>query len=97
MGVKGQARNSGTFLPGQGGRTRGARDKHPRTGRACVNQLLERFGTDEALLEKALRAGLTARPSASFPYLKLLIESRVGQPEQAVSVVTKIVHEIHET
>lgn len=86
--VKGDAR---------AGRRRGSRDTVPRSGRAAVRMLLERFGNDEALIEKALRAGLAAKPPASFPYLKLLIEQHAGAPDQQVSVVTKVVNEIHET
>lgn len=74
----------------------GSKDSYPRSGRGAIKMLLERFGTDTALLEKALRAGLTAKAPSSFPYLKLLVEQHAGAPEQQVSVVTKIVHEIHE-
>lgn len=84
--VKGDAR---------AGRRRGSRDTVPRSGRAAVRMLLEQFGHDVELLRSALRAGLEAKPPASFPYLKLIIEQNTGQPEQQVAVVTKIVNEIH--
>lgn len=89
-------RTATTWGPGQGGKPKGAKDRYPRSAKRAVELLLERFGNDEALIAKALRAGLAANPPASFPYLKLVIEQIGGAPEQPVSVVTKIINEIHE-
>lgn len=90
-------RTSGTWGPGQGGKPKGAKDKHPRSARAAVNKLLDDFGNDVQLIGEVLKRGLTARAPSSFPYLKLVIEHHVGQPEQVVTVdlTKKAIDELH--
>ena len=74
----------------------GAKDKLPRSGRACVNALVEAFGANEDLLREAILKGLSAKPPSSFPYLRMVVEHNVGAPEQPLSLTTKVVHEYHE-
>lgn len=75
------------------GKPKGAKDKHPRSAKAAVVGLLERFGHDTALIERVLRRGLEARAPSSFPYLRLIVEQHVGAPDQAVTGVTRVIHE----
>jgi hypothetical protein len=63
-----------TWIKGQGGKPKGAKDRFPRSAKRVVEYLLERIGTDETLMERVLRRGLEARPPASFPYLKLILQ-----------------------
>lgn len=90
-------RSSTTWGKGQGGKPKGAKDKHPRSARAAVNKLLEDFGNDVQLIGEAIRRGITARAPSSFPYIKMVVEHHVGQPEQTVNVdlAKKVVHELH--
>jgi len=81
------------YQKGAPGRPKGAKDKYPRTGRAAINRLLEEFALDPDLLRTALLRGLGARAPASLGYAKLLIEQRLGAPEQTVSQRTIVVHE----
>ena|SRR3990167_82930 len=92
----GRTRTSWRKGDGHPGKPKGAKDKLPRSGRACIRMLLEKYGSDEALLSQALSGGLEAKAPINFPYLKLLIEQHAGAPEQALSVTTKVVHEYHE-
>ena len=77
------------------GKPAGTKDKHPRTAKRAVLQLLEDFGNDVKLIRGVLTSGLQAKAPASFPYLKLVIEQNAGLPEQDVNIHTKVVH-IHE-
>ena len=79
------------------GRPDGAKDKLPRTAKAAVAGLLQRFGSDTALIGSVLQKGLEAKAPSSFPYLRLVVEQQVGAPDQNVAVTTKIVHEHHST
>lgn len=69
----------------------------PRSGKACIVALLEEFGANEELLRDAILRGLKAPTPAHFPFVRMLIEQHAGKPEETVAVVTKVVHEIHET
>ena len=73
---------------GSPGRPVGAKDRHPRSARRAVEDLLERFGNDPVLIESALRKGIGARPPASFPYLKLVVEKLTGAAEQTITLPT---------
>ena len=79
------------------GRPKGSRDVIPRSAKKAVLGLLQRFGANEKLLTSVLKKGLDARPPSSFPYLRLIIEHQVGQPDLAISTKTTIVHEHHDT
>lgn len=61
--------------------------------------LLETYGTDPAMLDAAMRKGLTARAGTSAPYCKMVIEHLRGAPDQRLDVGTllaeKFVHELH--
>ena len=73
------------------------KEKFPRLARRAVDALVEVFGCDTDLIEMALMRGLQSRPSSSFPYLRLLIEQRIGTPEQPFQVRTVVIHEHHES
>lgn len=75
-----------TWTKGQGGKTKGAKDRFPRTARAAVTKLLEDFGNDVQLIEATLKRGLAAKPPSSFPYLKMVVEQNVGQAELPVTI-----------
>lgn len=77
------------------GKPRGAKDKHPRSAKRAVLQLLEDFGNDTTLIRDVLKKGLTAKAPSSFPYLRLIVEQHAGIPDQNVNLYTKVVH-IHE-
>ena len=75
------------------GRKPGTRNKVPRTAKRIIESLFESFGSDEALLSRAIQAGLQAKPPISLGYLKLVTEYHTGLPDQTVRGVTKVVHE----
>lgn len=78
-------RTSTTFRPGESkGRPKGAKDKFPRSARHAVTALLEDFAGNVDLIRTTLERGLQARPPASFPYLKLIVEAQIGQPDQTL-------------
>ena len=81
------------------GKPKGAKDRFPRSAKRAVVALLERFGTDTALLETVLTKGLQARPPSSFPYLRLVIEQSLAAPEHVVdmrdALARKLVNELH--
>jgi hypothetical protein len=89
------ARTRTTWTKGEGGKPKGAKDRVPRSARRMVEELLERLGSDPALIESALTKGITARPPSSFPYLKLVVEKLTGAPEQTINlpIVNRINHE----
>ena len=90
---------SGRFVKGQSGnpagKPKGATDLLPRSAKAAVAGLLQRFGSDTAYLATVLSKGLDAKAPSSFPYLRLVVEQQVGAPDQNLAVTTKIVHEHH--
>lgn len=98
--MAGRIENLRPYRKGQSGnpkgKPKGAKDKVPRSAKRAVELLIERFGTDTALLEKALRKGLEAKAPSSFPYLKLVVEQSVGAPEQPVTGTTTVVFSKHE-
>lgn len=83
------------FKPGQSGnpagKKKGTKEKFPRTAKRAVAGLLERYGANVTLMSKVLSDGLHAKPPASFPYLKLVIERHLGAPDQTVLVKTQVV------
>ena len=83
------------FEPGNPGKPEGAKDLVPRSAKAAVAGLLERFGNDTAMIGQAIRDGITAKAPSSFPYLRMVIEQQVGAPEQPIGLTTTIVHEHH--
>ncbi len=84
------------FKKGEGGRPKGSRNKFPKASKEAVAALLRKFGSNTALIEAVILAGLKARPPASFPYLRLIVEQQVGLPDQEVNVRTVVQH-VYET
>ncbi len=88
------------FVKGQSGnptgKPRGAKDKHPRSAKRVIQELLEQFGSNTELLTTVFRRGLEAKPPTSFAYLKLLIEQQLGAPDQTVKVLPQIVFKEHD-
>ena len=79
------------------GKPKGAKDHHPRSAKQAIRKLLDDFGGDVELITAVLNAGLKARAPASFPYLRLVVEHQLGQPDLAINQKTTIVHEHHDT
>jgi hypothetical protein len=60
------------FLPGEGGRKKGSKDKVPRTFKASVRAIFaEIASTKPKLIRNAIVEGLKAPPPKSLPYLQL--------------------------
>ena len=85
------ARSGGTWGKGQGGKPKGAKDHFPRSAKRIVEGLLEDYGCDLTLLDRAMRRGLEAKPGTSAPYCTMVIEHLKGAPDQAISLKDKVV------
>ena len=92
-------RTSGTWIKGQGGKPKGARDHFPRSAKRVVEAMLEQFGTDPTVLRAAMLKGLMAKAGTSAPYCKMVIEHLKGAPDQHLDVASalarKVVDELH--
>lgn len=73
------------------GRPRGAKDKTPRTAKRVVEWLLERYALDVGLFDKAMRAGLRAKPGTSAAYCRMVLDHHAGAPDQAVTLTGRVV------
>ncbi len=69
------------------GRPRGSRDKIPRALKASIRQVFEDIASeDPELIRAAVRAGLTAPPPKSFPYLQLAAAYVDGKPADEIKM-----------
>ena len=79
------------------GRLKGKKDLIPRSAKRAIAGLIERVGSDTAVMGRLLREGLHVKPPGNFPFFRLVVEQQVGAPDQNVALTTKIVHEHHST
>jgi hypothetical protein len=69
------------FLPGEGGRKKGSRDKVPRSFKASVRAIFEDIASMKPkVIRNAIVEGLKAPPPKSFPYLQLAATYLDGKP-----------------
>jgi hypothetical protein len=79
------------------GRPKGSPDKVPRALKASIRRVIEEIASDDPeLIRAAVRAGLSAPPPKSFPYLQLAAFYVDGKPVEDVKLhveqsITRIV------
>jgi hypothetical protein len=94
---RGGGRTSGTWTKEtrpknlRSGRRKGSKDKVPRSLKMSIVRICQEVVTqDPALIRRAIRNGLKARPPASFPYLQLAAHYLDGRPGVRVEVKGQI-------
>jgi hypothetical protein len=86
--ARGKKTGGRNFAKGQGGRTKGAKDKSPRGFKGSIRALYQEFmsgGPD--LLRIVLERGLKAAPQKSFRYFQLAAYYLDGKPKDAIEVI----------